>query len=206
MLPDKIKQAREWAGLSMRRLSSLATLSQSHARLIEGGKRVSLQTVTQIAEVLGLSLDWLAGREGAPEPDPAEVIAAVKRAEERERERKAKRRPRKKPEKPRAKPLPRKVFQSSGPAADQRTSTPPAGDGPLPGRGAASSGEDGAGTRSTPRGASRRAPRPAASPPPPAPPRHAPPAPPAPPPPDVTPAKRRRSRSTASPQAGAGAS
>lgn len=83
MFKDRLKEAREWAGLSRRALSTLAKLSNAHVSFAEAGKGLSLQTATQLADVLGVSLDWLTARDQAPVPKPAQVIESVARARQR---------------------------------------------------------------------------------------------------------------------------
>lgn len=61
----------------MRELSRLASLAESHTRLIEAGRGVGLDTAMQLADVFGVTLDWLAGRVDEPAPTPADVRVAV---------------------------------------------------------------------------------------------------------------------------------
>jgi transcriptional regulator with XRE-family HTH domain len=69
------------AQITATRLSVLAGLDRSHVRVILQGKRGNLgaHTLTSIAAVAGVSLDWLVRGEG--EPPPAErILAAVSHA------------------------------------------------------------------------------------------------------------------------------
>lgn len=73
-LQARLKWAREVAGLSARALSELAGLHPSHVGLVErGGPRrdtVDARTLLAIADVLGVSMDWLfAGKGTRPSPD-----------------------------------------------------------------------------------------------------------------------------------------
>lgn len=67
--------------LSSRELSELAELADTHVRLIERGERLapSVETISRLACVLGVSLDWLIRGDG-PEPTAEHVRAAVERA------------------------------------------------------------------------------------------------------------------------------
>lgn len=72
--------------LSSRELDRLAGLCDGHTSLIERGvkPRIELKTAIGLAEVLGLSLDWLAlGKGAAPAKDA--VIAAVTAARKKAR-------------------------------------------------------------------------------------------------------------------------
>jgi ribosome-binding protein aMBF1 (putative translation factor) len=74
----RLRELREEAGVSARRLSDLAGLAPSHVALIESEVRpnVEMATVTKLATVLGASLDWLVRGEGE-RPERAAVAAAV---------------------------------------------------------------------------------------------------------------------------------
>ena len=60
-LPQRLTRAREAAGLNRSALALRAGLNPSHVRLIEEGEREdpSGTTLAKLAEVLGVSLDWL---------------------------------------------------------------------------------------------------------------------------------------------------
>lgn len=82
--------ARSLSGLSQYRLSKLARLYKSHVGLLESGRpsgeggpprgeRVDADTARKIADVLGLSLDWLiAGKGDAPTEE--QVRSAAQKA------------------------------------------------------------------------------------------------------------------------------
>lgn len=75
----RIRRAREIAGdLSARELSLLAAQSHSLVGHYERGmlKDLNTSTLSRIAAVLGVSLDWLALGRGS-EPTPEVVAAAV---------------------------------------------------------------------------------------------------------------------------------
>lgn len=76
-LPERLQWAREAAGLKRRTLSDLAGISHYHVDLIEQGTRKSPQfeTLAKLADVLGVSLDWLC--RGGPMPTKTAIRAAV---------------------------------------------------------------------------------------------------------------------------------
>lgn len=67
-LQSRLKWAREAADLSASALSELAGLTRSHVSLIEkGGRRretVDARTLSALADVLGISMDWLFAGKG----------------------------------------------------------------------------------------------------------------------------------------------
>jgi transcriptional regulator with XRE-family HTH domain len=75
---DRLRSVRLLAGISARELGRLAHLQQSHASLIESGvvANVRVDTLRELARVLGCSLDWLVNGEGAT-PTAEDVLAAV---------------------------------------------------------------------------------------------------------------------------------
>lgn len=68
----------------MHALAVLAKLAPGHVRLIESGQRtnVGVETLAPIADVLGVSLDWLVFGRGEP-PTIAAVRTAVAAATSR---------------------------------------------------------------------------------------------------------------------------
>ncbi len=80
-IAERVRWLRASAGLSMRSLSDLAGLDPSHVRLIESGERDDprSKTLSQLANVTGVTLDWLIDGKGDT-PDPDAVRAAVGRA------------------------------------------------------------------------------------------------------------------------------
>jgi transcriptional regulator with XRE-family HTH domain len=78
----RLAKARKAAGLSARQLSTLAGLAENVCAIIERGrvKNPSFAVVSQLAHVLGLSLDWLGNGLG-PEPTKASILAAVEAAQ-----------------------------------------------------------------------------------------------------------------------------
>jgi transcriptional regulator with XRE-family HTH domain len=62
----RLRQLRELAGFTQNELASKARVPQSVIWAVEAGKQKSmnLHTALRIAEVLGVSLDLLAGRRG----------------------------------------------------------------------------------------------------------------------------------------------
>jgi transcriptional regulator with XRE-family HTH domain len=78
----RLRWAREAAGLSCRELSTLAKLgAPTHVALIESETRgrVAASTLVQLADVLGVSLDWLAAGKGT-RPDEEMIRRSVERA------------------------------------------------------------------------------------------------------------------------------
>jgi transcriptional regulator with XRE-family HTH domain len=63
-LGERLRQLRELAGMSQNELAKKARVQQSVIWAIEAGrqKSISLHAAVRIAEVLGISLDLLAGR------------------------------------------------------------------------------------------------------------------------------------------------
>ena len=81
-ISDRIMKLRGMVeGLSLRELSGLAELYQTHAALIENGRGVSTETAVKLARVFGVTTDWLLTGEGKS-PRRDDVRAAVKRARE----------------------------------------------------------------------------------------------------------------------------
>lgn len=66
----------------LREVDRLAGVGVSYAYQIVTGQKVQigLQIACAYADVLGVSLDWLAGRKGAPEPTAEGVQAAIAEA------------------------------------------------------------------------------------------------------------------------------
>lgn len=77
-LADRLRWAREEAGLSARGLAKLAGLaSERHVGLIEEGKRDNpeLKTLRAISSALGVTVGWLANGD-----EPAPAVEDIKRA------------------------------------------------------------------------------------------------------------------------------
>lgn len=80
---ERLRWARESAGISQRKLARLAGLkSEMHVRIIEGGdaaKGIESTTAIALATALGVSLDWLlTGGEPQPSADAIrEAIASI---------------------------------------------------------------------------------------------------------------------------------
>lgn len=74
---ERLRWARQIAGISARELDRLAGLAEGHSSLLEAGKKKDMETrtATRIAEVLGLSLDWFVRGKG-PLPTSSEIAAA----------------------------------------------------------------------------------------------------------------------------------
>lgn len=82
---DRLRELRAIAGgLSQRELSLLAGLNGSHVGLIEQGRVTEPggATMAKLAEVFGVSLDWLVLGVGAA-PRPEQVVASVEAARAR---------------------------------------------------------------------------------------------------------------------------
>lgn len=82
---ERLRVVREMTHLSARQLAALAKTSPGHVSNVESGRlsdNVRSGTAAKLAEVLGVSLDWLVSGIG-PEPIGIEVRAAVARAEMR---------------------------------------------------------------------------------------------------------------------------
>lgn len=84
MLAKRLEHARTLGRLSARELDRLAGLGEGHVSMIETGRRPSIEakTASALAEVLGVSLDWLIAGVGA-EPRPRRVVASVEAARAR---------------------------------------------------------------------------------------------------------------------------
>jgi transcriptional regulator with XRE-family HTH domain len=69
-LAKRIVQARERLGWSQRVLSTEAAVGQNNLSALEAGKKPSVRadTLVRLAETLGCSLDYLAGRTDDPRP------------------------------------------------------------------------------------------------------------------------------------------
>ena len=80
-LSEHVRMARALSGISARELDRLANLAEGHTSLIENGSRpnVEARTAAAIAQVLGVSLDWLVSGEGKA-PTERGVKAAVEAA------------------------------------------------------------------------------------------------------------------------------
>jgi len=65
-LAERLKWAREAAGLTARKLDRLANLTAGHTTAIEAGRRAdpSMSTVTALADALRVPLEWLASGDG----------------------------------------------------------------------------------------------------------------------------------------------
>lgn len=61
---ERLKEAREKKGLSQRELAQLAVISQPAICQFESGKKFpNADTVEILADILGVSMDYLHGRE-----------------------------------------------------------------------------------------------------------------------------------------------
>ena len=81
----RIGRLRRLAGLSGRKLSALAGLkANGHAASIErlSPDRISMETVAKIADVFGVSVDWLYRGRGKL-PSDRRILAAVAEAQAR---------------------------------------------------------------------------------------------------------------------------
>jgi transcriptional regulator with XRE-family HTH domain len=65
-ITDRLKWARETAGLSQRRLAKVADLSEAVVRHLEGGTTETIETKTalKLSGALGCSVGWLLAGEG----------------------------------------------------------------------------------------------------------------------------------------------
>lgn len=75
-LGQRLKWAREAAGLSTRELDARARLTPGHTNAIESGRRLdpSTSTTRALAHALDISLDWLVDGEG-PTPNERKLRA-----------------------------------------------------------------------------------------------------------------------------------
>jgi transcriptional regulator with XRE-family HTH domain len=75
--PHRIRRKRQDAGLSQRRLAELVGTDQAHISRIERGERMemSIQTLEKLADVFGVTTDYLLGREGVKDEAGALVHA-----------------------------------------------------------------------------------------------------------------------------------
>lgn len=78
---ERIAQARSLSGLSAAALGEKAGLSKAIVSMLEGGQRENphVNTISAIARVLGIRVEWLIDGTGAA-PDPKAVKAAVEAA------------------------------------------------------------------------------------------------------------------------------
>lgn len=60
-LAERLREARERAGLSARALDEKAEITAGHTALIESGRRESpaVETIRKLAAALDVSIDWL---------------------------------------------------------------------------------------------------------------------------------------------------
>jgi transcriptional regulator with XRE-family HTH domain len=81
-LGERIERLRGLTGLSARELGALAGLHASHVRIVEKSTKaqVSAMTLRLIANVFGVTLDWLFDGGGA-EPATESLHKAVARAQ-----------------------------------------------------------------------------------------------------------------------------
>ncbi|MBL4863250.1 MAG: helix-turn-helix domain-containing protein [Crocinitomicaceae bacterium] len=63
---DRLKEARQAAGISQDELAELAGISQVTIQKIESGKILQSKKLAPIAVAMGISLDWLATGRGSP--------------------------------------------------------------------------------------------------------------------------------------------
>lgn len=77
-LGRRLRDARLAGGISARRLDILAGLGLGHVAMIESGQRPNIEARTSqsIANVLGVSLDWLLLGDG-PVPSAEKIMASV---------------------------------------------------------------------------------------------------------------------------------
>lgn len=85
-LGKRLRQLREFAGLSPRGLDKVAQLTPGHSYHIETGYRTLLrpETVRRLARTLGVSLEFLLDGKGE-RPSRDEVVASIGRAKRRNR-------------------------------------------------------------------------------------------------------------------------
>lgn len=83
MLSERLRRAREAAGISCRELDRLAGITPGHSWSLERGARATptSATASALARALGVSLDWLIDGQGA-EPTVEQITAAVTTARE----------------------------------------------------------------------------------------------------------------------------
>jgi hypothetical protein len=83
-LGERLRWVRNMAGISARELDRLADKNEGHAAVVETKihDRAALWTIVDYANVLGVSLGWLATGEGDP-PTRAAVCLAVEVAQKR---------------------------------------------------------------------------------------------------------------------------
>jgi transcriptional regulator with XRE-family HTH domain len=75
---DRVKWLREQAGISQRELCRLAGTNENQISLIERGLRnnIEIETAEAIADVFGVTLDWLMRGRGKI-PSASEVIVTA---------------------------------------------------------------------------------------------------------------------------------
>jgi transcriptional regulator with XRE-family HTH domain len=77
---DRVRQAREMAGLSQGKLATLMGLPSGHTRSIENRSNLHTDTAANVARTLGISIEWLVLGTGV-KPTEKAIEAAVKAAE-----------------------------------------------------------------------------------------------------------------------------
>jgi transcriptional regulator with XRE-family HTH domain len=80
-IPERLRLARDLAGVGSRELARLARLAETHVSLIESGirPRIEAKTALSLARALGISVDWLLDGTGEA-PEASAVRAAVEHA------------------------------------------------------------------------------------------------------------------------------
>jgi len=86
MLKDRIRLAREQAGLSQRALAKMMEMNHASISILEAGKREPTpRTLKGIAEATGVNLEWLKTGEGPmlpekgrPEPDDIDKLVSAR--------------------------------------------------------------------------------------------------------------------------------
>lgn len=76
---QRVRELRERAGLSRRRLDKLSGFSSGFVQQVEKGKGLGSDSAKEIARVFGATLDWLIAGEGDP-PTQRQIDRAVAEA------------------------------------------------------------------------------------------------------------------------------
>lgn len=77
MIAERLKTARELAGLSQAQVAGMLGVHRPTISEMEAGRRrVAAEEITQLSEIYGVTASWLLGEAAAGDADPAIQLAA----------------------------------------------------------------------------------------------------------------------------------